>query len=294
MDKELRLASLRDEYLASTVPSKTAADLEASGLLYGMKHTSSAFTTNRLSAARRLTGPGKFPLWPLTSYAQKYPLQISMTTAPNRKPSVKFSCPLAILKLPKNLRTSWAWLKGLWASTGSLYFPKNGYYLTIIISDPQTSHIAQNAMSLTGLAWKHHRHEFTLRNYDDIMTFLCNAGMPSGALDLDKTALMRSVRSRANLVSNYDSANITRTLTAAREQSELAAKIISLGLLDNLPANLRDLVNLRLEYPDESLTGLGRRLTPAITKAAVNYRWRKIKEILDSATLHTPAEKSNS
>ncbi len=149
-------------------------------------------------------------------------------------------------------------------------------------------------MSLTGLAWRNHRHEYTLRNYDDIMTFLCNAGMPSGALDLDKTALMRSVKNRATLESNYDSANITRSLAAARNQSALAAQIISLGLLDKLPANLRDLVSLRLDYPDESLTGLGKRLNPAITKAAVNYRWRKVQEILDSATLHTPAEKSSS
>lgn len=284
MDRDLRLASLWDEWLASPVKSRSAADLEASGLLLGMKHTDSLFTTNRLRAARRLTGPGKFPLWSLTSYAQTHPLPISMITAPNRKPSISFTCPAGILKLPKNLRTSWQWLKGLWGSTGGLYFPKSGYYLTLIVSDQDTQEILRTALNFTGLIWHEHRHEFTIRNHDDAMTFLCNAGMPLGALDFDAMAMMRSIRSRANLESNYDSANIARTLKAAREQTDLAQKIISMGMLEALPANLRELVSLRLEYPDESLAGLGKKLNPPITKTTVRYRWQKIEKILDSNT----------
>ena len=281
MDKESRLAALWDEWLTSPVKSRTYADLEASGLLLGMKHDSLTFSTNRLRAARRLTGPGKVPLWPLTSYAEIFSLPISMITRPNLKPSVRFTCPAEILKLPKNLRSAWAWLKGLWGSTGGLYFPKTGYYLTLIVSDPEISDITKNTLTLTGLSWREHRHEFTLRNYDDIMTFLCNIGLPSAALDLDNTALFRSVRNRANLESNYDSANIARSLKAAHEQRELARKIIAMGMLDKLPANLRELVALRLEYPDESLGGLGKRLTPELTKTAVKYRWSKIQAFFE-------------
>ena len=282
MDKDSQLASLWDEWLASPVKSQTNADYEASGLLLGMRHTLSSFTTNRLRAARRLTGPGRVPLWPKTSYAQNFPLAISMITRPGRKPSVSFTCPAKILRLPKTLRNAWSWLKGLWGSTGGLYFPKAGYYLALIISDPETAEIARAAMTLTGLSWGEHRHEFTLRNHDDIMTFLCNAGMPSGALDFDAVVMMRSVRSRANRESNYDSANIARSLKAAHEQTRTARKVLALGLLERLPQNLRELVSLRLEYPDESLGGLGKRLSPEITKAAVKYRWHKIQSILDS------------
>ena len=216
MDKDLQLASLRDEWLMSPIKSRSSADYEASGLLMGMKKHSDTFTTNRLQAARRLTGPGKFPLWPLSSYAEIFPLTVSMITRPNHKPSVKFTCPPEILKHPKSLRSSWQWLKGLWGSAGGLYFPKTGYYLTLIVSDVETAEILRGVLPLTGLSWSEHRHEFTLRNHDDIMTFLCNAGMPAGALEFDATAMMRAVRSRANRESNYDSANIARSLKAAR------------------------------------------------------------------------------
>ena len=282
MDKDLQLASLRDEWLMFPVKSRAAADYEASGLLMGMKKHANTFTTNRLKAARRLTGPGKFPLWPLSSYAEIFPLAVSMITRPNHKPSVKFTCPPEILKHPKNLRSSWQWLKGLWGSAGGLYFPKTGYYLTLIVSDVDTAEILRGVLPLTGLSWSEHRHEFTLRNHDDIMTFLCNAGMPAGSLEFDATVMMRSVRSRVNRESNYDSANIARSLKAAREQTELARKIVVMGLLEKLPADLRELVSVRLEFPDESLAGLGRRLAQPITKATVKYRWGRVKAVIDS------------
>ena len=276
-ERELRLGELWDEWLSSPVKSRTAADLEASGLLMGMRN----FTTNRLKAARRLTGPGKFPLWSLTSYSQNFPLAISMITQPSRKPSVKFACPRKILKLPKTLRASWHWLKGLWGSTGGLYFPKAGYCLSLIVAEPDTAEVLRFALNLTCLAWSERRHEFTIRSHDDVMTFLCNAGMPAAALDFDAVAMMRAVRNRATLESNYDSANITRSIKAAREQSELAERVIALGLLDTLPENLRELVALRLDYPGESLAGLGKKLAHPVTKATVRYRWGRLQAILD-------------
>ena len=276
MDRELRLASLWDEWLASPVPSRASADIEASGLLMGMKHTSSLFTTNRLRAARRLSGPAKSPLWPLTSYSQSHPLPITMITIPGRKPGVKFTCPLRILKHPKSTRSCWQWLKGLWGSTGGLYFPKSGYCLSLIVSDADTAETARYALGRIGLSWSEHRHEFTLRSHDDITTFLCNAGMPAGALDFDKTAMMRSIRNRANRESNYDSANIARSLKAAIEQTDLARRATASGMLEALPSNLRELVELRLEYPDASLGELGKQLNPPVTKSTVAYRWRKL------------------
>ena len=272
MDKDLQLASLRDEWLMSPVRSRTAADYEASGLLMGMKNKSGSFTTNRLVAARRLSGPGKVRLWNMTSYSRSYPLEISMLTRPNHKPSVSFAMPPKVLKLPRNSRSTWPWLKGLWGSAGGLYFPKTGYYLTLIVSNADTSEALRGILAFTGLAWSEHRHEFTLRNHDDIMTFLCNAGMPVGALEFDATVMMRAVRSRANRESNYDSANIARSLKAAREQTELAQRVMTLGLFDELPEDVKALVRLRLEYPDESLAGLGRRLAQPVTKGTVKYR----------------------
>ena len=282
MDRDLWLSHLWDEWLTSPVKSHSLADAEASGLLMGMRRSGMTFTTNRLRAARRLSGPGKFPLWPLTSYAAKFPLNISMLTRHGRKPSVKFTLPPGILTVPENLPASWSWLKGLWGSAGGLYFPKSGYYLTLIISDPEISRITRSILAKTGLSWSEHRSEFTLRNHDDIMTFLYNTGMESGALDFEGRTLIRSARNKANLARNYDTANIARSVKAAHEQTSLAGKILSSGIFETLPEKLRELVMMRLANPDASLEELGGRLNPPVSKSTVSYRWNKIRKLIEA------------
>ena len=282
MDKDIWLSRLWNEWLMSPVKSRRNADAEVSGLLMGMRDRHGTFTTNRLHVARRLTGPGKVRLWPLTSYAESFTPGISMMTRPNHKSSVKFLLPPEILKVPTGKGTMWSWLKGLWGSTGGLYFPKSGYYLTMIVSDAETSRITRNILERTGLSWSVHRSEFTLRNHEDITTFLCKAGMTSGALDFEGRTLIRSARNRANLASNYDAANIARSVKAAREQMVLSERIMSSGKLDELPEKLREVVMIRMLNPEASLEEIGNKLSPMVSKSTVKYRWKKIECLLEN------------
>ena len=272
MEKNLRLGKLWDEWLTSENSSMFQADYETSGILMGMKNAQ----TNRLRTVRRL-----MRIWPQTSYYEKYKFTpaISLITAKNQKPRVKISCPEKFLKIPNSLKSSWPYLKGLWGSAGGLYLPKSGYYLTLIISEEKISKTAEKILKFTGLAWACHRNEFTLRNHDDIMTFLCNTGMTSSALEFDKTVMLRSVRNRVNVQRNYEAANIARSVKAAREQLELAKKFLELG--SSLPENLRAVAELRIKFPDDTLEELGKKLSPEIKKSAVKYRWDKIKKLLE-------------
>lgn len=282
MDKDLWLSKIWDEWLISPVKSREYADAETCGLLMGMRRRNT-FTTNRLKAARRLTGPGKYPLWPLTSYSRKTALNVSMITRPNRKASVKITLtPGVRLQPPQNSALMWLWLKGLWGSTGGLYFPKTGYYLTLIISDAELSQITRGILAKTGLTWSIHRNEFTLRNHDDITTFLYNAGMESGALDFEGKSLIRSARNRANIARNYDTANIARSVKAARQQYILAEKVVSSEKFDALPETLREAVRVRLANPEISLEELGGMLNPPVAKSTVNYRWNKIRKFIEA------------
>jgi DNA-binding protein WhiA len=51
--------------------------------------------------------------------------------------------------------------------------------------------------------------------------------------------------------------------------------------LSRLPKNLKDIAEIRLEYPDESLKELGQMLNPAVGKSGVNHRLRRIEKIAD-------------
>ncbi|MBQ7196696.1 MAG: DNA-binding protein WhiA [Synergistaceae bacterium] len=283
MEKNLRLGKLWDEWLTFENDSQLQNDFEISGILMGMKcrdlSEEKFFYTNRLRTARRL-----LRVWPLSSYYEKFNFTpaISLITSKNQKPHVKISFPAFtqenFFKIPTNLKSAWPWLKGLWGSTGGFYFPKVGYYMTLIISDEKISKLAARFLKLTKLSWSVHRNEFTLRNHDDIMTFLCNTGLIVSALEFDKMAMIRSVRNRVNVVRNYEAANIARSVRAASQQLELAKKFLAINA--TLPKNLRELAELRINYPDDTLEELGKKLNPAIKKSAVQYRWNKIKEKL--------------
>ena len=52
--------------------------------------------------------------------------------------------------------------------------------------------------------------------------------------------------------------------------------------LSELPKNLREIAQLRLEYQEATLQELGELLTPPVGKSGVNHRLRKLNEIADS------------
>jgi DNA-binding protein WhiA len=80
---------------------------------------------------------------------------------------------------------------------------------------------------------------------------------------------------------NCDTANIKKTLKAAEEQTALAHALLQNGLLSTLPPYFQALVEARLEHPEESLTELGKRLSPPVTKSTVKYRWKRILEFME-------------
>ena len=262
-----------DEWLNSEIKNNSA-DYEVSGILMGMRN----FTTNRLKAARRV-----MKIWPSTSYSEKFNPGISMITRKNYKPSVKFDLPEKIFRLPRNLKFSWSWLKGIFGSSGGVYFPKNGYYLTLRISerDADTFSAMKKISALTNLSWNFRKNEFSLRNHEDIMTFLCNIDLTLSALEFDKTVMIRSVKNRVNLQSNYEIANLTRSTIASMEQLKLSQKISEAGILETLPEKLKSLVKLRIKYPEFSLEELGANLFPPISKSAVKYRWKKLQNLTE-------------
>ena len=117
---------------------------------------------------------------------------------------------------------------------------------------------------------------FLLRNQEDIVTFLCNIGLNGMALKLEDRAMMRGARENANRVSNCDTANIRRTVAAAREQLRLASRLANDGVLPRLPPALKALVEARLANPEASLAEIGEKLSPPIRKSTVKYRWSRL------------------
>jgi DNA-binding protein WhiA len=78
---------------------------------------------------------------------------------------------------------------------------------------------------------------------------------------------------------NCEAANISKTVAAAARQIEEITNIRDKIGFAGLPVHLRQIAELRLDYPDMTLHELGGLLNPPIGKSGVNHRLRRLSEI---------------
>jgi hypothetical protein len=87
------------------------------------------------------------------------------------------------------------------------------------------------------------------------------------------------VRNSVNRKVNCETANLAKTVSAASKQVQDIKLIEETIGLEELPTSLQEMAQVRLAYPDATLTELGNYLDPPVGKSGVNHRLRKLSEI---------------
>ena len=93
--------------------------------------------------------------------------------------------------------------------------------------------------------------------------------------------ILKDVRNTVNRRVNCETANISKTVNAAAKQIEEIERIRDTVGFKNLPPNLREMAEVRLEHPDATLSELGEYLSPKVGKSGVNHRLRRLSEIAE-------------
>ncbi|XVG96309.1 DNA-binding protein WhiA [Eubacteriales bacterium KG127] len=113
----------------------------------------------------------------------------------------------------------------------------------------------------------------------DLLTIM---GAYGKVLELENVIITKELRSEAVRMTNCDTANMDRVISASERQIEDIRKIIMNKGEDFLPEKLREVALLRLDNPEASLSQLAEMLSPPMKKSGVNNRLKKISEIADS------------
>ena len=100
-------------------------------------------------------------------------------------------------------------------------------------------------------------------------------------MNLENLRILKEMRNSINRRVNCEAANITKTVNAAAKQVEDIMLIRDTCGLGQLPDNLREMAEVRLEYPDATLKELGEYLNPTVGKSGVNHRLRKLSELAE-------------
>lgn len=185
----------------------------------------------------------------------------------------------------KSLCCKRAYLRGAFISIGSMSNPEKGYHLEFVCNA-----IAQaNQLVDTLLIYNIHAKIVTRKKYqvvyikesEEIVELLNVIGAHISLMNLENLRILKDMRNSINRRVNCEAANITKTVNAATKQIEDIQYIKEHYGFDNLPENLRQMAELRLEYPDAALKELGQYLTPNVGKSGVNHRLRKLSELAE-------------
>lgn len=258
------------------------------GLSYNVEGEDYYFTSSRLFAVRRLMRLWSDSKWK-ESEGENAGIRLIHTQQKGRIVfALRKRTALEIFSVTQSMskRTrNWSWVRGLFGSCGALYIPKAGYYL--VLRPPSGNDSAERIRAIlkscgftVGLRKKLGGQELMLRDQQQIVTLLSRIGLVKTALSLEETAIYRSMRNHANKLVNCDAANINKSLEAARSQMKLIRQMEDMGIVDELPAPLRELIYARKRNPSISLKELGQNLPRPISKSTVEYRWRKLEAML--------------
>jgi hypothetical protein len=178
-----------------------------------------------------------------------------------------------------------AFLRGAFLSVGSMSNPEKAYHLEYVCVDTQQAAQLIDILLVYGIHAKtvvRKKYQVVyIKESEEIVELLNVIGAHISLMKLENLRIFKDMRNSINRRVNCETANITKTVNAATKQIADIQYIKEHYGFDNLKDNLRQVAELRLEYPDAALKELGEYLSPPVGKSGVNHRLRKLSELAE-------------
>ncbi|MFR8460805.1 MAG: RNase adapter RapZ [Ruthenibacterium lactatiformans] len=114
---------------------------------------------------------------------------------------------------------------------------------------------------------------------EDLLTFM---GASGAALEIMNLKVYKDFRNKANRITNCETANIDKTVSASGQTLEAIAYLKKRGAFETLPAPLREAAALREQNPDLSLKELAGLVRPPLSKSGLSHRMKKLEQTAES------------
>lgn len=179
-----------------------------------------------------------------------------------------------------------AFLQGLYLACGSIYVPnekKGGYHFEFQIENElYATQVAKILEEYSIEPKMSDRGEFKLvyiKDKDQIMKTLLFLNLADSALTLQGIINERETANNLNRAVICETANLDKTFAASSKHLQAIAIIEENIGFDNLPVQLRETIDARLNNEQASLQELADIL--GVTKSCLNHRLRKVLEMAE-------------
>lgn len=171
-------------------------------------------------------------------------------------------------------------LTGVFISDGILVNPEKEYHLEFTYTDESLAQNLLNTLKFAGFDFKMSKRKSSVvvytKNSETIEEFLVTVGAQQSCLELMSGKVVKDIRNKMNRITNCDAANIAKTVKAGQKYIKAIQKLIETELLYDLPEDIQELAQLKLENPELSLDALGKLCSEPMTKSSVNRRLQKL------------------
>lgn len=179
-----------------------------------------------------------------------------------------------------------AFIRGMFLAAGSVNDPNKAYHFEIVVHNKEMAEAVRqviNSFALDAKIVKRKKYYVVyLKEGSMIVDMLNIMEAHVSLMDMENVRILKDMRNDINRRVNCETANIKKTVNAARRQIEDIEYIEKTKGLKYLSDSLRQLAELRLEEPDANLSELGQMLDPPASKSGVNHRLRKISSIANT------------
>lgn len=178
-----------------------------------------------------------------------------------------------------------AFLRGAYLCVGSMSDPKKSYHLEFVCvrlaQAMQLREVLSDFEIDARIIRRKKYYVVYVKEGSGIVELLGIMEAHVSLMNFENLRILKEMRNSINRRVNCEAANITKTVNAASKQVEDIMLIRDTCGWEQLPDNLRQMAEVRLEYPEATLKELGEYLDPPVGKSGVNHRLRKLSEIAE-------------
>lgn len=176
-----------------------------------------------------------------------------------------------------------ALIRGTFLGGGSVNNPENKYHMEVMLSTLKNAKMIKEILLEQNIETKELERKngssLYIKEGEQISRYFAFIGANIAVLKFEEIRVIRDMKNNINRRVNCETANITKTVSAAVKQIEAIKILKKHKKFDSLPENLKEIANLRIENPDATLAELGEMLANPIGKSGVNHRLNSIIQI---------------
>lgn len=179
-----------------------------------------------------------------------------------------------------------SYIRGVFLCSGSITDPMKNYHLEFVFSSKNFAQKMQNLINTFELDSKLiERKEYFvvyIKEGEKIVDLLNVIEAHKALMELENIRIMKEVRNDINRKVNCETANISKVINASVKQINDITYIDKVMGIKNLPENLQEIAEIRIQYPHTSLKELGTYLKKPVGKSGVNHRLKKLSILAET------------